>query len=123
MLKILYKDGSKDEQEGKIDFVIGSEYQTFEINNIPYYKINNLKPIKIVYDTITSKFVYYGYRSYGFHYKDYDKFYQQSLRELSLEKQFKKWYQIFIDAQQVEIEDIPELFACFEDEIKPIYNN
>jgi len=122
MLKIIYKDGKKEELQGRIKFYGGSQpalcnYE-FIINNRNGNEVENLK---LVYDDITNESIYFTYSSYGFHegYDKYQELYKQSIRELKLEKKFNKLINEY--GEHISLEGLAEWLVFNEKEINNIY--
>lgn len=125
MLKILYKDGSTDEKEGRVkhyagDYLWDSNYE-FAIEGKSGNHVNNLK---LVLDTDTNEFIYFGYRSMHFKKIDqYEEYYQKSIKDIELEQKFKDYLEVFIETDNLDVDDIPELLTSFRENILEIYNS
>lgn len=123
MLKIIYRDGTTDEKDGKVKHY-SSEYAW----NAKYeYKIGNesgeqVRDLKLVYDTETNEGVYYTYSAMiFFKSNEYEHYYNKSLQEIKLEQKFKEYMEIFLEVPNLTIEEVPECLACYKNEILNIY--
>jgi len=122
MLKILYKNKTEEELEGKIKFYQGDQPATCNYNFIINGKNGSeVENLKLVYDDKTDEGVCFSYYSYYFYdgYEKYQELYKQSIRELKLEKKFNKLIEEY--GEHISLEDLSDWLVFNEDKIKDIY--